>query len=202
MKTTTTKETATADHPLHELIAERCSPRAFADRPLDEGQLGRPLESARWAPSCFGDQPWSFVVGREDADEAYAKLAGCLVPANAAWATAAPVLMLSAARLAFAANGEPNRHAKHYIGLATASLVLQAEAFGLGAHLMAGFDAERARAEFAIPDGHEPPAMIAVGHPGPADQLPPPLREREEAARERKPLADLVFGAAWGLPNG
>jgi len=196
-----TGKTASADHPLHELIAQRWSPRAFADRPLGEGELGSLLEAARWAPSSFNDQPWSFVVGRKGAGDAYAKLASCLVPANAAWATAAPVLMLSVARLAFAANGRPNRHAQHDVGLATASLVLQAQALGIATHMMAGFDAERARAELAIPDGHEPLAMIAVGYPGPADQLPAPLREREEAPRERKPLADFVFGAAWGLPG-
>lgn len=45
------------------LIAERWSPRAFAaDRPVSRRDLTALMEAARWAPSCFNDQPWRFIV--------------------------------------------------------------------------------------------------------------------------------------------
>jgi hypothetical protein len=65
---------------------------------------------------------------------------------------------------------------------------------------MAGFDADRAREVLAIPEGHEPVAMIAVGHPGDPASLPAPLRERENAPRERRSLASFAFGTRFGEP--
>ena len=46
----------TAPPPIHPLIAERWSPRAFSDRAVTEEQLEALLQAARWAPSCFNDQ--------------------------------------------------------------------------------------------------------------------------------------------------
>ena len=44
--------------PIADLIAKRWSPRAFdASKPVSQAQIIALLEAARWAPSCFGDQP-------------------------------------------------------------------------------------------------------------------------------------------------
>src|SRR3954451_12609855 len=114
------------DYPLHELLLKRWSPRAFADKPVPADVLLRLLEAARWAPSSFNEQPWAFLVATKDKPDEYAKLLGCLVPGNQAWAKAAPVLMLTAAYHAFAKNGKPNRHAFHDVGLAMSQLTVQA----------------------------------------------------------------------------
>jgi hypothetical protein len=68
------------------------------------------------------------------------------------WARQAAALLLSVAKLTFDANGKPNRHAFHDVGLATANLSLQATALGLALHQMGGFDAMKAREEFSIPE--------------------------------------------------
>lgn len=197
------EKTAPTRFPVHELIAQRWSPRAFSSRRVEPEVLGSLLEAARWAPSSFNEQPWSYVVANRDDDpDGHARLLSCLVPGNQAWAAAAPVLMLSVAKLAFDKNGKPNRHAWHDVGLATASLVLQAQALGLASHQMAGYDAARAREVLAIPDGHEPVAAIAIGHPGRISDLPANLAEQEAAPRIRKPLGEFVFGGKWGEPLG
>jgi len=49
------------DHDPHPLLRSRWSPRAFADRPVDEAVLLRVFEAARWAPSCFNEQPARFL---------------------------------------------------------------------------------------------------------------------------------------------
>ena len=193
------KKTAETAFPVHDLIAERWSPRAFADRPVATELLGSLLEAARWAPSCFNAQPWRYLVARREDAEGFERLAACLVEGNA-WAREAPVLMLAVARTTFEHNGKPNRHAWHDVGLASQSLALQAQALGLATHQMAGFDADRARKLLGIPAGFEPVAMIAVGHPGEAGALPGPLAERERTPRGRRPLEELAFGPAWGEP--
>ena len=185
-------------YPVHDLIARRWSPRSFTERPVSREVLGSVFEAARWAASSFNDQPWGFVVATSDDTEGHAALGECLVPGNRTWAERAPVLVLSAARTTFAHNGEPNRHAWHDVGLATAQLCLQALALGLGAHPMAGFDRERARAAVGLPGGWEPVAVIALGYPGDPEDLPESLAARERAPRARRPLAEIVHFGTWG----
>lgn len=193
------QKTADTAFPVHGLIAERWSPRAFADTPLDREQVGSLLEAARWAPSCYNDQPWSFLLAMRSDGAAFDRLADCLVPGNA-WARSAPLLLLAVARTDFARDGRPNRHAQHDVGLALGNLVLQAQALGLAAHQMAGFDVEKARTTLGVPEGHEPLTMVAVGRSGDPASLPEKLRERELAPRTRKALDSFVFGSEWGEP--
>ena len=186
--------------PIQELLASRWSGRAIdPDRSLEPQVVTSLLEAARWAPSCFNEQPWRFLVF-DGADPSARELArDCLVDGNS-WARKAPLLLLSVARETFARNDKPNRHAQHDVGLATENLVLQASSLGLVTHQMAGYDADRARTAFAIPDGFTPMAMIAVGHPGRLEDLPEALQEREIAPRSRNDLRVIAFAGAWERP--
>lgn len=189
---------AATDVAVHELIARRWSPRAFADRSITEAQLDRLLEAARWAPSSFNGQPWAFLVAtREEADN-FARLLGCLVEFNQTWARSASALAIAVAQLNFSHNQQPNRHAWYDLGLAVGNLTVQATAEGLFVHQMGGFNPAQARAEFRIPDGWEPVAALAIGYLGDPQQLPDGLRERELAAPQRKPRASFVFRGQWG----
>src|ERR1051325_2037789 len=102
----------------------RWSPRAFLDKSVDLPTLRALLEAARWAASSSNEQPWRFIVARrEDADE-YARLLSVLVEKNQQWAKAAPVLLLSVAKMT-RGNGKPNRHYLHDTGAAAATLCIQ-----------------------------------------------------------------------------
>lgn len=193
---------APADHPIHELIAERWSPVVFADRPIEAATLRSLLEAARWAPSSFNEQPWRYVVGAKGDEGTWDGLLDCLVPANQAWAKDAPVLLLSVAGKAFRRNDKPNRHAWHDVGAATACLTLQATAMGLCAHQMAGFLPDKARERFAIPDTHEPVAAAAIGYHGDLAEADEALRERDGAPRSRRTVDEFVIGNGWGEKPG
>ena len=57
------KKLAETEVEIAPLISERWSPRVFdAEFIIDEGSVKSILEAARWAPSCFGDQPWKFII--------------------------------------------------------------------------------------------------------------------------------------------
>ena len=183
---------------LHELIKQRWSPLAFNTRPIETEKIGSLLEAARWAASCFNEQPWFFIVATQDDPQEYEKLLSCLVEANQKWAKDAPLLMLSVAKLFFEHNNKPNRHAFHDIGLAVGNLTLQAQSLGLFVHQMGGFDADKARRLYHIPQDYEPVAAIAIGYPGNVSQLDPDLHERQLSPRTRKPLRDFVFRDTWG----
>jgi nitroreductase len=62
---------ATTRAPIHDLLAARWSPRAFdPERDVTREQITALVEAARWAPSCFGDEPWRFLVWHRTTDEA------------------------------------------------------------------------------------------------------------------------------------
>ncbi|MGH9778869.1 MAG: nitroreductase family protein [Candidatus Acidiferrales bacterium] len=189
---------AETGHPIHELLARRWSPHAFAERAVEPEKLLSLLEAARWAPSSYNEQPWAFLVATKDQPEEYARLLSCLVEGNQAWAKSAPVLMLSVAKLNFDRGGKPNAHAWHDVGLAAMSLVVQATALGLWVHQMAGILPDKARELYAIPEGWEPVAGFALGYYGDPRSLPENLQKRETAPRSRKPLESFVFTGAWG----
>ncbi len=196
------QKTAITQQPINELISKRWSPRAFdASKPVSHEQVIALLEAARWAPSCFGDQPWRFIVWDKNRDAAtWQQALECLVPGNQAWAKDAPVLMLTCHDTLFGHNEKPNRWAAYDTGAAAENLCLQATSLGLVAHQMGGFDSAKTRETFAIPAQYELMAMLALGYAGDANQLPDDLKERELAERKRKPLGELFFSNGWGKP--
>lgn len=189
---------APSDHPIHELIRNRWSPRAFANKLIPEDILRSLFEAARWAPSSYNEQPWAYIVATKEDKVNFENLLGTLVEFNAAWAKNAAALAIAVAKLAFTHNNAPNRNAQYDTGAATALLALEATARGLVVHQMAGFDPEKARRTFAIPEGWEPLAAIAIGYPGNPDSLSPKLKDRELAPRTRKPIREFVMSGTWG----
>ena len=146
-------KTAKADHPIHPLIAQRWSPRSFAEKEIPKEDVASLFEAARWAASSFNEQPWRFVVAARSDREGFEKIVGCLVEGNRAWARSASLLIITAVRTRFARNDKTNRHAAHDLGLAVGNLSLQATDLGLSLHQMAGFDADKARETLGIPEG-------------------------------------------------
>jgi nitroreductase len=192
------KNPALTHVPIHDLLALRWSPRAFAERPVEADKVRSVFEAARWAPSSNNEQPWRFIVASREQPTEYDRLLACVVEGNRTWAARAPMLILSIARLNFETWDKPNRHALHDVGMATGNLVLQATALGLVARQMAGFDVEKARADLKIPSGYEPVAMMALGYPGDPALLPDALRQRELASRERHAASTFVYFGEWG----
>lgn len=191
------KKPAATEVPLHELILNRWSPRAFAEKPIAAETLRSLFEAARWAPSSSNEQPWAYLVATKEDRVNFEKMLSVLVEFNASWAKHAPVLALSVAHLN-QRDGKPNRVALHDVGSASAQLTFEANERGLQVHQMAGFDADKARKAFAIPLDWEPVAAMAIGYPGNPDSLPEKLRERELAPRTRKPLSEFVMTGGWG----
>jgi nitroreductase len=189
---------APTEHPVHEVIQNRWSPRAFADKALTPEILRSLFEAARWAPSSNNAQPWAYMVATKDDKENFDKILSVLVPFNASWAKEASVLAIAVSELNFASNNNPNRNAFYDTGAASLQLSLEATTRGLVVHQMAGFDPEKARQVFEIPTGWEAIAAMAIGYPGDPKSLPDQLHQREIAPRSRKPLSSFVMTGKWG----
>lgn len=195
-------KSATTAVPINDIITKRWSCRAFdAAKPVSQDQVISLLEAARWAPSCFGDEPWRFIVWNRNRDTAaWQKAFNCLVEWNQNWVKNAPVLLLVTANSIFHKNGKPNGWGQYDTGAAAENLCLQAVSLGLMAHQMGGFDADKIRHEFDIPEQFTCMAMIAVGYQGEETVLNDELKELELAPRERTPLGEHFFEGTWGAP--
>jgi len=172
------KNPAPVEYPVHELIRERWSPRAFSRNEISSEDLRSLFEAARWAPSSSNEQPWAFIVATRNDNENFTKALQPLVEFNANWAKNAYVLGFAVAELAFAKNNTSSR--------------------GIFVHQMAGFDPDTAREVFEIPSGWDAIAAFAMGYPGDPASLPQPYRDRETAPRVRKPIGEFVMNGKWG----
>jgi nitroreductase len=193
---------ATPAHPIHELITRRWSPYCFADRPVAEDDLRSLFEAARWAPSSYNEQPWSYVVATKENVTEFERLLSCLVEGNQLWAKAAPVLAIGSTSLSFIRNGKPNAAAIHDLGIASANLCLEATARGLCVHQMIGILPDKARELYRIPEGVQPMTGLAIGYAADPNLFPEKIRERDLAPRARKPLAEFIFSGQWGTASG
>ncbi len=172
------------------IFTDRWSPRAFLPDPLPGHQIQALFEAARWAPSCFNEQPWFFLYATEPEDREI--FASILVKKNQVWAGRAPLLMFAIARRKFQQSGKENRHAPFDTGAAWLSLALQARRFGLYAHAMAGFNLAKAHQVLGVPqEDYHIMAAIAVGRKGDEEHLPEDLRQME-APNSRKPLSEVA----------
>ena len=187
---------------INELIAARWSGRAYDQgRLLTRDQIIALLEAARWAPSCYGDQPWRFLVFDKATNrEGWEQALACLAEGNQGWAKQAPLLLLACADSVLSKTGDHNRWGQYDTGAACENICLQATASGLMAHQMGGFDADKTRQLFAIPAQFTPMAMVAIGYQLPEAEIPDDIKEREQNPRSRNPLADNFFEATWDVP--
>jgi len=123
------------------LFIERWSPRGFqAAYEIDHAVLTRIFDAARWAPSCFNEQPWTFVTSTKESFKDFLPL---LVESNQVWAQHASIIGFAVGDKHFEKNGKNNQHFQFDAGAAWMSLCLQARKEDLYAHGMGGikFDA-------------------------------------------------------------
>jgi len=191
------------EHPILPLLTQRRSPRAYTNQPVSVEALQQLFTAASSAASCFGEQPWRFIVGsQESSPETFQQILGVLAEFNQAWAKNASAIALAVAKTTFSHDGNPNAWAKHDVGQAVATLAIQAVEQGIQIHQMAGFSQEKARTTFSIPADFELVSVFTIGYPGNVDALPDALKERELAPRTRKPLGEIMFEGGWPTVQG
>jgi nitroreductase len=187
-------ETRHTEGDVYPLFLNRWSPRSFSEEPVSEEDLQSCFRAARWAPSCFNEQPWRFVYAVDEKDrEAFVH---CLIPFNRLWAAKAPVLIALCAKERFSHEDTPNAHCAFDCGAAWTMFALEATRLGLATHAMAGFDMKEAHDTLMVPDGYRPVCFIALGKRGPKENLPGRM-QKGETPSGRKRLAEITFEGAF-----
>lgn len=162
---------------LLELIQTRRSVRKFTGEPVSDIDIDTILEAGRWAPSGLNNQPWRFAVVRSQ--ETKKQLAD---------ATKYSTIILGADTLIAVFLDRLVIYDKtkdaQAVGASIQNMLLQAHALGLGACWLGQIlaKAEMVRQALGAPENYELMAVIAAGHPEPA-----------QLTSSREELEKLVF---------
>ncbi|MBW4023596.1 MAG: nitroreductase family protein [Proteobacteria bacterium] len=192
---TTSANSRTADHEIESLFLERWSPRAFTEEEIPEADLFSMFEAARWAPSSYNSQPWTFLYARRGSPN-WDRFLGLLIEFNQGWAKRAGALVIIASNSTMLPPGAekpvPSHSHSFDCGAAWAQFALQGAKLGWHAHGMVGFDIPRAFAELGLPAGYRVEAAAAVGRLADKSILPEFLQAREVPS-PRKPVSEFAF---------
>ncbi|WP_237448024.1 nitroreductase family protein [Nocardioides flavescens] len=197
-----------------DVVRRRRMVRDYRTDPVDPEVVERALANAVRAPSAGFSQGWAFLVLDTPEDVArYWRAAADDVENADRWLTGmmrAPVLVIPCSskatyleRYAQDDKGWTDRDEARWpvpfwhMDAAMASLLILQTATdaGLGSAFVGVPPARTAqvRAEFAIPDDHDPVGLITIGHR--ADAESPSGSPR---VRRRRPMGDVVHRGHWG----
>jgi nitroreductase len=178
-------------------IEQRRANRAYSEKKVPEEIISRIMTAATYAPSCFNNQSWRFVVVKED--EPLKKLHDALTSGNY-WMKVAPVIVIVATKPELGCQLSDRRdYAFFDCGLAVENLMLQTFYEGLYAHAIAGYDPIKVKQAFSIPEEFIVITLVAIGYPGDNRHLNEKHRELENSSRNRKPESEVISYNAWGF---
>ena len=183
---------ANTDFPINNLIAKRWSARAFSTKIVEKSKLLSILEAARWAPSSRNEQPWRYIVFTDENPEKLNIARSVLLEIND-YAKRAPILICALTKKYYSDNGIYNKLHFHDLGAANENMFLESFNQGLIMHEMGGFDRDKARKVFNVPDEYEIGIMVAIGYQDSHDILPERYKEKAFSPRERKSLSEIAF---------
>ncbi|ORU89414.1 MAG: hypothetical protein A6F71_00150 [Cycloclasticus sp. symbiont of Poecilosclerida sp. M] len=172
------------------LFHNRWSPRAFKKAPLKQNTINSIFDAARWAPSCFNEQPWLFVTSSGEGD--FGSFLGLLNESNQVWARNASLIGFIFAKKTFVHNGNENNKAKFDCGAAWMGLTLQANMHGLHTHGIGGIDYANVYKTLNIArDDYDIICGFALGEADQPESLPEALKAKE------KPSARKTLNEIW-----
>jgi nitroreductase len=176
---------------INPMILNRWSPRSMTGEPMTDEELMPLFEAARWAPSCYNNQPWIFIYAKRDTPE-WDTLYNLMVEFNQAWTKNASAIVVIVSKNTFYKNGKPSRTHSLDTGAAWMSIALEGTSRGYVVHGMEGFDYDKARKDLQIPDDYTVEAMCAIGKRAPKEKLPPEI-QKNEAPSDRRPLDQILM---------
>ncbi len=177
---------------LMELIQKRHSGYSYnPNKNVSDEHILALQEAARWAPSCFGEEPWRYIICSKDKHvSGWNNIYNSLVEKNQKWAQNANILIATICKNKFTYNDAENKHAAHDLGAANISMMLIATELGLMAHQMAGFSTDKLKESFNISDEYSPISIMAIGYE--LEQ-----EESQTKPRVRKEMDDLFHLGTW-----
>lgn len=152
------------------LMKRRQSERKYLDLPVEKEKIERIVEAGRISPSACNGQPWHFIVVDNPGlrQEVAAATESAVLRMNS-FVREAPVLIVVVREKSnLTSRAGDLIKQKDYslidIGIATASIVYQATAEGLGTCIIGWVDDRRIRKVLGIPASRKVELVITVGY--------------------------------------
>jgi len=155
-----------------ELIRNRRSIRRFETREIEEEQVERILDAAKWAPSAGNLQARNFILVRNSRKKA--ELAEAALSQE--FISDAPLVIVVCANEKKSSERYGSRGELYSIQDATASIqniLLTVHSLGLGACWVGAFDESKVKKILKIPRGVRPVAILPIGYPAESPPAPP-----------------------------
>jgi nitroreductase len=152
------------------LFKSRQSDRKYLDLPVEREKIERITEAGRLSPSACNGQPWRFIVVDEPGlRQAVASATESEILRMNTFVQQAPVLIVIVREKSnFTSRAGDLIKKRDYslidIGIATASIVIQAAAEGLGTCIIGWFDEKRIKKVLGIPASKKVELVISVGY--------------------------------------
>ena len=182
-------ETSTALDVVRPLLRVR-QIRDFTPEAVSDDDLEAITEVARWSGSSQNQQPWRFIVVRDE--PTLRKIHEMGLPQTRSLGTAT-------AAIAIALPSDPKRAVGHAYddGRAAERMLIAASYLGLGAAIawILPTIREQVGETLALPDGWMVRTIVAVGHPSAAAKRP-----KSAPGTARRPRSEAVFEERW--PSG
>lgn len=164
-----------------ELAKHRYSSRKYLAKPIENEKLKIVLEAGRIAPSANNQQPWIFVVVKEENLE---NLQTCY-PRE--WFRSAPMaIVLCADHSKSWKRKDGKDHADIDVAIAADHMTLAATSINLATCWICNFDKGKLIKAINLPKEIEPVVILSLGYPD--DE---PNMERHQT--KRKPIEEIVY---------
>jgi nitroreductase len=161
--------------------------RDFTPEPVSAAELEAISDVGRWSGSSKNEQPWRFIVIRDEA--ALRKIAEIGLPQTRSLKTAT-------AAIAIALPADPKRAVSYAYddGRAAERMLIAGSLLGLGAAIAWILpDVRRQVGELlGLPDGWSVRTIVALGHPTAAA-----IRPKSAPGTARRPRTEAVFEERW-----
>lgn len=168
----------------HELLEERHSVRAYADKPVEKEKLERIIAAAVSAPSAGNLQAYKIVIVKDGKT----KEALCRAALGQDSVLQAPVVLVFFADRSQSSRKYGERGASLYSAqdatIAAAYTQLEAANLGLGTVWIGAFEPEKVSEILGAEEGETPVAIIPIGYSAEKFRRPRIRREIWEMARE------------------
>lgn len=166
-----------------ELVKKRYSVRSYLSTPVSDTLLDKVLEAGRLAPSACDNQPWVFIVVRDEASRKR------LEPVyKREWFLKAPVIIVVCCdRTVSWHRADGKDYGDVDAAIALDHMTLAAAEAGLGTCWIGNFNAGEARKTLMLPPTVDPIAFTPLGYPEPVT-----------VKKSRKKIEEITFWEYYG----
>jgi nitroreductase len=155
-----------------DLLHTRYSVRSYQDKEIEDALLEKVLEAGRLAPSAVNNQPWSFIVIREN--DSRKRLESVY---NREWFLSAPVIIAVCYDRSLSwKRSDGKDFGEIDASIAMTHMILAATELGLGTCWIGAFNAREAKKVLMLPESVEAVAFTPLGFPISAK---PPVKSRK-----------------------